>query len=95
MAAEHVDRLSLTDVPVIALARLVVVAQDAFATDDPRQAVLEPMCRAPGGVQKVPDDDLCAKAFSATTWRSWANASAFMLEIIPTCRQISSLDNME
>lgn len=42
---------------VIALAGFVVVAQHAFAGNDKRQAVLEPVRRALDRVWNTPDDD--------------------------------------
>src|SRR5919106_5861715 len=42
---------------MVALAGLVVVTQDAFATDDQRQPVLESVCRSLHGTRNPPDDN--------------------------------------
>src|SRR5712692_272674 len=58
IAAEQVGRLDVAEMPVIALAGLVIVTQNAFTGDDERQTVFEPMRRAPKGTRDAPYDDL-------------------------------------
>jgi len=58
VAAERINRLDLADMPVIALARFVVVAHQALSADYQSQAILEPVCGAPDGARNAPDNDL-------------------------------------
>jgi hypothetical protein len=60
---EIVTRLNISHVPMVSLARFIVVAKYTDAVLDECQPIFEPMRRAANGARQTPDNDLDESIF--------------------------------